>query len=577
MKLPIAARPQVISRFWAVIRRFPKLIAAVLVFQVVASLIVVATPWLIGRLLDLIVAGTTRAEVTRYLIIIGVLVAAQLLLTYLGEYFSRVFGQAVFAQLREDLVYSVTHMPLSVVEAAGTGDLIGRTTHDIDRIQFLVQRGIYRIIMIVFTVVVTYAAAFALAPVLALLLLAPLIPLIFVLRWYLRRAVPGYQAESAQWATLSGITTETVEQHSTVDALNLRRVRNNILDVAITQIWNLERYTAYLRIFLLNAVIFFLQTPALLVALAGAWAIPNGYATLGVVTTIALYGVQLSYPLGELSFWVDVLQSATTSLARIFGVDEVESDRIASGKQPTSNAVSVRDVSFEYRPEHPVLHGVDLELRPGETLAIVGPSGAGKSTLGRMLAGIHPPTSGSVTVGGVPLVELTENELHQNVALVTQEHHVFVGTIADNLRLAKPDATVEQMWHVLKSMGAASWVQELSDGLDTKVGSGALTLSPAQAQQLALARIVLMNPHTLILDEATSLMDPTAARQLERSLGKALEGRTVVAIAHRLYTAHDADRVAVMVDGRIVELGTHDELVGRGGEYASLWSAWQHE
>jgi ABC-type multidrug transport system fused ATPase/permease subunit len=577
VKLPIAARPQIISKFWAVIKQFPKLLTGILVFQLLASLTVVVTPWLIGRLLDLIVTGTSRQTVTNYLIVIGVLVLSQFALSFLGEYLSRVFGQAVFAKLREDLVNSVTHMPLSVVESAGTGDLIGRTTHDIDRIQFLVQRGIYRIIVIIFTAIATYIAAFLVSPPLALLLLAPLIPMGFLLRWYLRRAVPGYQAESAQWASLSGIATETVEQHSTIDALNMRKVRNNIIDAAFDQTWKIERYTAYLRIFLLSTIIFFLQTPALLVAFAGAWAIPNGYATLGVVTTVALYGVQIAQPLGELSFWIDVVQTATTSLARIFGVDEVEADRTPSGAQPDSVSISARDVTYEYREGHPVLHGVNLDLRPGETLAIVGPSGAGKSTLGRMIAGVHPPTTGAVTVGGVPLVDLTEDELHRNVSLVTQEHHVFVGTIAGNLRLAKADATEEEMWQVLDGLGASGWVKKLHDGINTEVGSGSLTLSPAQAQQLALARIVLLNPHTLILDEATSLMDPTAARQLELSLGKVLEGRTVVAIAHRLYTAHDADRVAVMVDGRIVELGTHDELVALDGEYASLWNAWQHE
>lgn len=546
-------------------------------FQLLASLAVVATPWLIGRLIDLIVAGTTREVVTQYLVVIGVLVLAQFALSFLGEYMSRVFGESVFAQLRQDLVHSVTHMPLSVVESAGTGDLIGRTTHDIDRIQFLVQRGIYRIIVIIFMAVATYVAAFFVSPPLALLLLLPLIPMIVLLRWYLNRATAGYQSESAQWASLSGISTETVEQHSTIDALNLRRVRNNIIDTALDQTWKVERYTAYLRIYLLSGIVFFLQTPALLVAFAGAWAIPNGYATLGVVTTVALYGVQIASPLGELSFWIDVLQSAATSLARIFGVDEVEADRTPSGKQPESASISATDVTYEYREGNPVLHGVDLDLRPGETLAIVGPSGAGKSTLGRMIAGVHPPTTGAVTVGGVPLVDLTEDELHRNVSLVTQEHHVFVGTIESNLRLAKPDATEEEMWQVLDGLGASGWVKKLHNGIKTEVGSGSLTLSPAQAQQLALARIVLLNPHTLILDEATSLMDPTAARELERSLGTVLEGRTVVAIAHRLYTAHDADRVAVMVDGRIVELGTHDELVALDGEYASLWNAWQHD
>jgi ABC-type bacteriocin/lantibiotic exporters, contain an N-terminal double-glycine peptidase domain len=220
---------------------------------------------------------------------------------------------------------------------------------------------------------------------------------------------------------------------------------------------------------------------------------------------------------------------------------------------------------------------VSLDLVPGERLAIVGPSGAGKSTLGRMLAGIHPPAGGAVTVGGVRLVDLPEEQLRSEVALVTQEHHVFVGTIADNLRLAKESASAEEMRHALASVDALAWVDALEDGMLTAVGSGGLILTPAQAQQLALARLVLLDPHTLVLDEATSLLDPRAARHLEQSLSAVLAGRTVVAIAHRLHTAHDADRVAVMEDGRIVELGPHEELVGHGGEYAALWQSWQQD
>jgi ABC-type multidrug transport system fused ATPase/permease subunit len=265
------------------------------------------------------------------------------------------------------------------------------------------------------------------------------------------------------------------------------------------------------------------------------------------------------------------------STSRLLGIAEVPEDRTPGTDRPDGPHLVGEDLRFAYREGHDVLHGVSLDLRVGERLAIVGPSGSGKSTLGRLLSGINGPRTGSVKVGGVDLVALPLENLRTEVALVTQEHHVFVGTVRDNIILAREDSADEAVYDALSAVGSRDWVERLPAGLDTLIGSGNQSLTPAQAQQIALARLIIADPHTLVLDEATSLLDPRAARHLERSLASVLDGRTVVAIAHRLHTAHDADRVAVVEDGLLGELGTHAELVARGGSYAALWDSWHSE
>lgn len=204
----------------------------------------------------------------------------------------------------------------------------------------------------------------------------------------------------------------------------------------------------------------------------------------------------------------------------------------------------------------------------------MGPSGAGKTTLVRMLTGSDWPRTGTITVGGVPIAELAPEQLREQIQFVTQDQHLFRGTIRDNLRLGSPAASDAVLYRALETV-QADWALGLPDGLDTEIGAGRLRVSEAQLQQLALARVILADPHTLVLDEATAQLDPRSARRVEQSLAALLTGRTIIAVAHRLQTARDADRVAVMSDGRIIEIGSHEELLQHDGPYAALWQSWQ--
>jgi len=535
-------------------------------------------PQLLGRLVTRVSEGTgTVGYVDGVVAVIVAVTIAGAAINRFAQMYARTLGESVFADLRERMMTRVVHLPLSAVESAGTGDLVGRTTNDVSRIEFPVGVGVPQIMVCRVTIVFTIVAAAVSDPVLAAGLLVVVPPVWAMMSWYLPISVPAYRAESAAHARLNGAVTETVENAETVDALGIGRRREAVIADRVAQAWGLERYTAGLRLRLFLVLDVAWRSPVVVILIWGGFLAARGHATLGAITTVSLYAMELRKPIAQLMFWIDLVQVSQASLTRILGVEEVRDDRTPTGAVPDGTRMALRGVRFSYRQGVEVLHGIDLDLVPGERLAVVGPSGSGKSTLGRMLAGINPPTSGSVTVGGVPLTDLSEAELRQHVALVTQEHHVFVGTIADNVRLGRPDADDGTIRRAIEAIGANSWVDALGEGMRTMVGSGHLTLSPAQAQEVALARLVLLDPHTLILDEATSLLDPRSARALERTLSTALAGRTVVEVVHRLYTAQDADRVAVVMDGRIVELGTHEQLVALGGEYASLWEAWSQE
>ena len=576
--LPVADTRQVVEYAKDLLRRHPGSIALAVVLNVAAALAALAAPRLLGDLVQAVQEGTSLAHVNRVVVLLAAFLVAQTVLTRYARYVSFVLGEKILAEVREDFVEHTLALPVGVVESAGSGDLLTRTSRDVNQLGWSVRYALPEWSIAVITASMTFAAALLVGWWVAIPCLLGVPPLAIGLRWYLRRAKDGYLRENASYSAINASLTETVEGARTVEALDLGRERIARIDGDIAESYAAEKYTLYLRTVFFPSVEVAYLIPTVATLLFGGYLYTQGSVSLGDVTAATLYVQMLIDPVDRIVSILDELQVGAASLARLLGVAHVPDDRVATGRRPQGEELAATAVRFSYVDQRDVLHGVDLHVTPGERIAMVGPSGAGKSTLGRLLAGIHPPRTGSVTAGGVGLTELPLRELRGHVALVTQEHHVFVGTLRENLALAldRPQQEVgdRTLLNALDAVDARGWVEALPEGLDTVVGSGGRTLTPPQAQQLALARLVLADPHTLVLDEATSLIDPRAARHLERSLAAVLEGRTVIAIAHRLFSAHDADRVAVVEDGRITELGTHDQLVAHGGSYAGLWESW---
>lgn len=600
MRLPVADFRTMARKSWELVCAHKREFTAVMALQLAVVAVGLVIPFVVGRAIDDVTAGTTRGHIYAMIGIIAVAVLAQVMLAFFGDRAAIRFAERVLAELRNRVVSAITHLPLGMVERVGSGDMIGRTTNDVDRVQYFVQMAMSRLVYIVLMLIVTFVTIIVQAPVLGVLVVASVFPVFGAIRWYLSRTHAGYLAVSAIRAGLAGVVSETIEQNGTADAMRLGPSRASRADVVIKEMWSNELYTGWARAQYILFQQVLVTFPVLVAVLGGAWFIESGMVSLGAVTAVALYAMQLREPLWNLGWWMDEGQFSAVALSRIMGVELAEGDSRTDGEDAGSHArlgergipassdtregqipkgydLAIDNVRFSYDDGADVLHGLTMRVRAGETIAVVGPSGAGKSTLGRLIAGVNPPNSGAVTIGGAEVTRIAEGQLHSTVAMLTQEHHVFVGTIAENLNLAKRDATDAEMIAALADVGARAWFDELDEGLETRVGSGGVVLTPPQAQQLALARIILLDPGVLVLDEATSLLDPNAARSLEQTLARVLEGRTVISIAHRLYTAHDADRVAVVMDGTLAEFGTHDELVALGGEYAGLWETWQRD
>ncbi|MFF5228911.1 ABC transporter ATP-binding protein [Dactylosporangium sp. NPDC000521] len=551
--------------------------AGALAVGLLAAAAGVTPVYALGVLVDRVRAGAPASDIVGITVVIVAAAIVAGVATALSTYLIARLGGRILAALREDVVARAITLP-ATRHPIGKGELMSRVGPDVAAVNKAVTDVLPTMTSSVLLAALSVAAMAGIDWRLGLagLVTAPLY--VLALRWYLPRSGPGYAVERAAVGERSQLLLESVQGLRTVHAYRLEAPHLRGIDAASARARDVSVnvFSLFTRfVGRINRAEFVGLT---VIVVTGFLLVRDGAVTVGGTAAAAVLFHRLFNPVSMLLYTFDELQAGGAGLARLVGVVTIADEpRSAAwdGPAPQDATLEVTGVRFGYPGGPEVLHGVDLRIEAGQRVALVGSTGAGKSTLAAVAAGILQPAAGSASIGGVPVALMGPDLLRSQVAIITQETHVFAGELIEDLRLARPGATEAEVDAALATVGAADWVRALPEGVRTVVGEGGHELTAARAQQIALARLVLADPAVAILDEATAEAGSYGARDLEDSALAATAGRTTLVVAHRLTQARSADRVVVLEDGRVAEEGGHDELLLAGGRYAQLWAAWE--
>ena len=562
-------------------RRAIAVVMAIAVLQVAATM---AAPWLIGVAIDQSLPQASHGHYNSLVSVTAALFGCAVLSGWLRAVFvlrSGAIGQDILFDLRRRGFDHVQRLSVAFHERFTSGRVISRLTSDVDTLTELLDTGLDGLITALLNIVAIAVLMLLLDVPLGLIALSSLIPLWLLYRWFSARAAVAFRRTRETVATMIVGIVETFNGIRVVQAFR-REKRNDAIFGGLNDSYRrANRDTFRLHAFFIPGTTLIGNVATVAVLLVGGYRVAHGGLDLGVLTAFLLYLRQFYDPMEDVAIFYNSFQSATAALEKIAAV-LAEAPSVPEPAQPVPlpaavrGAISLHDVTFSYRDDHVVLPSLTLDVPAGQTVALVGVTGAGKTTIAKLISRFYDPTAGTVSLDGIDLRDLTDDDLHRAVVMITQDGFLFSGSVADNIGFGRLDATRDEIIAAAKAVGAHPFIQELPDGYDTDVRKRGGRLSAGQRQLVAFARAFLADPAVLILDEATSSLDVPTERAVQRALRTVLAQRTALIIAHRLSTVEIADRVLVLADGEVVEDGTPASLVEAGdGQFAELHASWR--